>query len=161
MLTARPYCRAMRHAQTALLSLSLLAFGQAASAQDWDREPPVWPTVRYSWPEKLSFGVAVQPPLDGIWDSLLGSFTWGQGGIKAGVGIGRFGGSLMSGYAIQATVIRTSDNPNGAPPNTTFVGVEAEAMAFNISIRIGPAVRMGHDTTAGRVRLNFSVGLGF
>jgi hypothetical protein len=122
----------------------------------------VWPTVRYGWPDRLAVGLSIQPPLPGFADLLLGSATVGRGGAKVGVGIGKFGGSLMVGYAVQATLLRTNEHPRGAPRNQTFVGVEGEVMLGNLSIRAGPAVRVGGRDHSGRdVRVNISVGLGF
>jgi hypothetical protein len=145
-----------------LLLLSLLIIGRMAGAQEPAFEPPVWPTVRYGWPERLSLGVALQPPLDGVWDLLVGSLTIGQGGFKAGVGVGSFGGSLMGGHAIEVTVMRTFAKPHGAEPHASYVGLEAHVMLFNLGVRVGPAVRVSQgETGVNRLRLNVSVGLGF
>ena len=122
----------------------------------------IWPTVRYGAPEKLSAGIAVQPRLGGIWDRLVLSGTAGTGGLKAGIGLGSFGGDCMVGRAIQATVTRTTSHPRGAEPHRTFIGAEAEVMAANISIKVGPAFALGprRDGT-DRVRINVSIGFGF
>jgi hypothetical protein len=122
-----------------------------------DDQPPIWPTVRYGGPDRLAFGVAVQPNIGRVFDGLIVVGTWGTGAMKAGVGLGGFGGSLMGGSAILATVARTRGSANSAQ---TFVGMEAELMAFNVSVRAGPSVRV----TSGRgprVRLSWSVGWGF
>src|SRR5687768_12418628 len=151
-----------RGTRVVLLLLGLLIIGRTAGAQERALEPPVWPTVRYGWPERLSFGVALQPPLDGVWDLLVGSLTFGQGGLKAGLGVGSFGGSLMGGHAIEATIMRTFAEPHGAEPHAFYVGLEAHVMLFNLGVRVGPAVRISQgNTSAHRLRLNISVGFGF
>ena len=133
----------------------------AAAGEELDR-PLFWPTVRYSWPEKLSVGGALQPQLGGALDRLILSGTIGRGGYKVGVGLGAFGGNLMAGTAVSATVTRTTAHPLGAAPNQTFVGVEPQIMAANISIKGGPAFRIaGQAPSKNRLRFNVSVGYGF
>jgi hypothetical protein len=146
-----------------LLSAFLLAAVPPAFAGAGEPlEPIVWPVVRYGWPEKLSAGVAVQPPLAGGLGSLLGTFTLGMGGMKGGLGIGTFGGNCMTGASVQLTMLRTGANPLGAAPHETFLGIEAEVMFGNISFKGGPAFRVGGRAPAdGRSRVNFGIGYGF
>ena len=142
-----------------LVLLALLSPALAAAADD---EVMIWPTVRYGWPERLSAGVAVQPRLGGLWDRLVLTGTAGTGGLKAGVGLGGFGGDCMVGRAIHATVTRTTANPRGAEPHQTFLGAEAEVMAANFSIKVGPAFALGpRRAGSDRFRLNVSFGFGF
>lgn len=145
-----------------VLALSLYMPTPAAAQDGPDHaEPVVFPTVRYGAPAKLSAGIALQPPFRVLGRHLIGIATLGKGGAKAGLGLGAFGGSLMSGYAVMATITRTT-RPVGAPPNQTCVGVEGELMAFNLSVRIGPSVRVTSQAQpGGKFRLNWSVGLGF
>jgi hypothetical protein len=82
------------------------------------------------------------------------------------VGLGAFGGNLMAGTVVSATITRTTAHPLGAAPHTTFVGIEPQIMAANISIKGGPAFRVGgrapsSDRSNDRFRLNFSAGYGF
>ena len=134
----------------------------AAAADDELDRPLFWPTVRYSWPEKLSAGGAFQPRIPGFLNKLILGGTVGQGGYKVGAGYGGFGGDLMAGTAVHATVLRTTSNPLRADPHQTFVGVEAQIMAANFSLKGGPAFRLsGRAPSANRLRINFSVGLGF
>lgn len=88
--------------------------------------------------------------------------TIGRGGYKVGAGYGAFGGNLMAGTAVFATVLRTTSNPRNAEPHQTFLGVEGQIMAANFSLKGGPAFRIGGRTPSeDRFRINFSVGFGF
>jgi hypothetical protein len=137
------------------------AWPAAAAAEELDR-PFFWPTVRYSRPERLSVGGALQPKFPGALNKLILSGTVGRGGYKAGVGYGQFGGDLMAGTAIHATVLRTMWSPRHAEPGQTFIGIEGQFMAANISLKGGPAFRIGGRTASDdRLRINFSVGYGF
>jgi hypothetical protein len=146
-----------------LLALMMLsAAWSPAHAEDFDA-PLIWPTVRYGWPEKWSVGAAVQPRLRG-WplDHLIVSGTVGTGGHKVGLGYGRFGGTIMGGTAVHVTLLRTSSHPRGAEPHQTFIGVEPQIMLANWSFKGGPAVRVGGRTPSDdRIRINFSLGIGF
>jgi hypothetical protein len=134
---------------------------QAPPARE-EEEAMLWPTVRYDWPTKLSAGLLFQPPLKGALAPLLTTFTIGTGGYKAGVGVGWMGGNLAAGYALQLTATRTLGHPEGAEPHQTYLGVEGEFMVANMSIKAGPAMRIGGRTpSAHRFRLNISAGLGF
>ena len=151
----------MRRLLIAALILSVAAWPAAAADNDLDRSL-FWPTVRYGWPERLSVGGAFQPRIPGVFNRLILDGTIGRGGYKVSAGYGAFGGDLMAGTAILATVMRTSSNPRDAEPHQTFVGVEGQIMAANFSLKAGPAFRIGGRTqSADRFRINFSVGLGF
>jgi len=88
--------------KTALRAMFLLVVSVSPAFAGPD-EPIVWPVVRYGWPERLSAGLAIQPPLPGRWGLLLGTIAAGRGGMKGGVGIGTFGGNEMLGAALQLT----------------------------------------------------------
>jgi hypothetical protein len=151
----------MRNLLIAALILAGAAWPAAAADEELDR-PLVWPTVRYSWPEKWSAGVAFQPRMPGGLNKLILGGTIGQGGYKVGAGYGAFGGNLMAGTAVHVTVLRTMWNPLRAEPHQTYVGVEGQIMAANISLKGGPAFRIGGRTpSVDRFRINFSVGVGF
>ena len=152
---------AMKTFLIALLMLGSAAWPAAAADEELDR-PFFWPTVRYSRPERLSGGAAFQPQFPGALNKLILSGTIGRGGIKGGVGYGQFGGSLMAGAAVHATILRTMWNPRHAEPGQTFLGLEGQIMAANISLVGGPAFRIGGRTPSpDRFRINFSVGYGF
>ena len=146
-----------------LIATLILAGAAWPSAADETLDRPLfWPTVRYSRPEKLSVGGAFQPRIPGVLNKLILSGTIGQGGYKVGAGYGAFGGGLMAGTAVHATVLRTMSDPLHAQPHQTFVGVEGQIMAANLSFKGGPAFRIGGRTASEeRFRINFSVGLGF
>jgi hypothetical protein len=150
---------------TIILGLILLGTRPQLSAQDLppgDDEAILWPTVRYDWPTKLSAGVLFQPPFKGVLDPLLGTFTIGTGGYKAGIGVGAMGGNLAAGYAVQLTLTRTFAHPHGTDPHQTFLGVEGSFMIANIGVRAGPAFRVGGRTPSeDTFRMNVSVGVGF
>jgi hypothetical protein len=143
------------------LMIALPLAAQTRSADD--DEAPVWPTIRYDWPTKLSAGVLIQPPFKGALDPLLGSVTLGTGGFKAGVGIGYMGGSLATGHGVLLTVTRTFAHPQGADPHQTFVGVEGWLSVLpGFGLRVGPAFRVGGRTPSrDKVRVNVSFGFGF
>jgi hypothetical protein len=146
---------------TALRAILLVVVSVAPAVAGPD-EPMVWPVVRYGWPEKLSVGLAIQPPLPRRWGLLLGTIAAGRGGMKGGAGIGTFGGNEMLGAALQLTVLHTGDHPVGAPPHATYLGGEAEFMFGNISFKAGPAFRVGDvSDVSRRMRFNFGVGYGF
>lgn len=153
----------MRVLALARSTLCLVAVHMAspAMAQLSDEELPILPTVRYGSPEKLAVGFAVQRDLPWFGPNLIGSLTAGTGGAKLGVGIGKFGGSLMVGLALQATALRTYRHPTGARPGQTFVGFEGECMMFALSVKVGPAMRVAGPPGDGRFALNWSVGWGF
>lgn len=141
---------------------ALLSLAAAVPAVAGPDEPLVWPVVRHGWPDKLSAGIAVQPPLPGCWDLLIGSASVGQGGVKAGAGLGKFGGNEMTGVALQLTILRTTRNPLGAAAHQTVVGAEAQIMLGNISLKAGPALRVAGRTPApDGLRLSFGIGYGF
>jgi hypothetical protein len=137
------------------------AWPATAAGEELDR-PFFWPTVRYSRPERLSVGGAFQPKIPGALNKLILSGTVGRGGYKVGVGHGQFGGDLMVGRAVHATVLRTMWSSRHAEPGQTFIGIEGQVMAANISLKGGPAFRIGGRTPSDdRLRINFSVGYGF
>jgi hypothetical protein len=151
----------MKSLLIATLILGGAAWPAAAADDDLDR-PLFWPTVRYSWPEKLSAGAALQPRIPGVLNKLILSGTIGLGGYKVGAGYGAFGGNLMAGTAVHATVLRTTSSPLHAEPHQTFLGVEGQIMAANFSLKGGPSFRIGGQIPSeDRFRINFSVGLGF
>ncbi|HKT79656.1 MAG TPA: hypothetical protein VJP86_05520 [Vicinamibacterales bacterium] len=150
--------------QSALLVVVLAVLTTPIAADERNPDAPlIWPTVRYGGPERLSAGVTLQPQFAGILKQLVVSGLAGKGGAKAAVGIGAFGGSLMGGYALQATIVRTSDRPIGAPANQTYIGFDAALMIFNFGFRLGPAFQVSerHKPEANKFRLNWSVGFGF
>jgi hypothetical protein len=115
--------------------VSAILLGLAWPAHADSDEPPIWPSVRYGAPDRLAAGVAIQPPLPGVLGSVIGIASWGQDARRAGVGIGRFGGCLMGGYAVLATVLWTKPQAPGTTRGQTFLGVEAELMLGNFSLR--------------------------
>ena len=152
---------AMKTFLIALLMLGSAGWPAAAADEELDR-PFFWPTVRYSRPERLSVGGAFQPRIPGAFNKLILGGTIGRGGYKVGVGYGAFGGDLMGGAAVHATLLRTQWSPRHAEPDQTFVGLEGQMMAANISLKGGPAFRIGGRTpSSDRFRINFSVGYGF
>jgi len=141
-----------------ITSALLLCAPRPAAADD---EPLFWPTVRYSRTQGLAGGVAFQPR-SGLFDRLVVTATAGRGGVLAGVGVGSFGSNMMGGAAVHATWLRTTDHPRLGDPHQTYVGVEGEIMAANISFRGGPLVRVGGPPTgSSRVMVGFSIGYGF
>jgi hypothetical protein len=143
----------------AIVSAVLLFSPSSATAAE--DEPPFWPTIRHSRIQRWAAGVAIQPRSPGL-DHLVLTATAGRGGFLAGVGIGSFGDNIMGGTAVHATWLRTTGNPKNGDPRQTYVGVEAEIMAANISLRGGPLMRVGGvPRSSGRVIVGFSVGYGF
>ena len=126
-----------------------------------DERPVVWPTIRYGWPEKWSFGAAFQPRLPGVLNQLMLTGTVGTGGHKVGLGYGWFGGSIMGGTAVHVTLLRTTSQPLHAQPHQTFLGVEPQIMLANFSLKGGPAFRVGGAPSNDHFRVNFSLGVGF
>jgi len=148
----------MAHTWRLASLLLLLCAAPVWAAAD---EPLFWPTVRYSASQRLAGGIAFQPR-SGMFDRLVLTATAGRGGFLAGVGLGSFGDTIMGGAAIHATWLRTTGQPRRGDPHQTYVGVEGEIMAANISLRGGPLVRVGGPATGSRrLMLGFSVGLGF
>jgi hypothetical protein len=146
---------------TLLVFCFLLGLAASAAAQEKEYEPLLWPSVRYGAPDKLSAGVAVQPRADGTFGRLIGTASIGLGGIKGGIGLGAFGGDLMTGYAVQITALRTTRHPLGALGGRTYVGLEAEIMLCNISVKLGPAILIGGAAPRGRLRFNWGIAYGF
>ena len=127
-----------------------------------DERPVVWPTIRYGWPEKWSFGAALQPRLPGMLNRLIVTGTVGTGGHKVGLGYGWFGGTIMGGTAVHVTLLRTTSQPLGAHAHQTFIGIEPQIMLANFSLKGGPAFRIGGQTPSDdRFRINCSMGIGF
>ena len=146
----------MRSSCVAIGCLIVLCSGGRVEAQD---EPIIWPSLHVGGPQTVAVGLAIQPPFEGLLDKLLMSASVGKGGVKAGAGVGMFGGSLMSGAALQLTVLRRRPRLPLAP--ATFVGLEGQLMLGNLSIKAGPAVRLGRAGTGSRFRVNWEFGLGF
>ena len=148
-----------------LLIATLIVVGAAGPAMAADEEldrVPFFPTVRYGWPERLSVGGAYQPMIPGFLNKLILGGTIGRGGHKLSVGYGAFGGDLMAGTAVHLTLLRTTSDPKNGDPHQTFFGVEGQIMAAAISLKGGPAFRIGGPTSSNdRFRVNFSMGLGF
>ena len=141
----------------------LAGVASPARASDDPLERPIfWPTVRFGWPERLSAGGTLQPRIPGVLNKLVLGGTIGRGGYKLEAGYGAFGGNVMAGTALVATMLRTTSNPRHADPDQTYVGIEGHFMVGNVGFRAGPAFRVGgRRPSTDRVRLNFSVGLGF
>ena len=148
-----------------LLMATLIVVGATAPAMAADEEIdriPFFPTVRYGWPERLSVGGAYQPMIPGFLNKLILAGTIGRGGHKLSLGYGAFGGDLMVGKAVHLTLLRTTSDPKNGDPHQTFLGVEGEIMAAAVSLKGGPAFRIGGRTpSADRFRINFSAGFGF
>ncbi len=139
---------------------SALLLTCAVPAHAAGEEPLFWPTVRYDRTQRLAGGVAFQPRT-GIFDRLVLTTTAGKGGVQAGVGVGSFGNNIMGGAGVHATWLRTTGDARRGEPHQTYVGVEGELMAANISLRGGPLFRVGGTPGANRLMIGFSVGYGF
>ena len=143
-----------------LMAAAVLAIC-APSVEAADDEPLVWPTIRYSRIQRLAAGVAFQPRSPML-DRLVMTATAGRGGYMAAVGIGSFGDDIMGGTAIHATWLRTSGRPRQGDPHQTYLGVEGEFMAANLSFRGGPMLRVGGSSPrSNRLLVGFSIGYGF
>jgi hypothetical protein len=143
-----------------LIAAGLLLISAPPARAEGD-EPLVWPTVRFSRTQGLAAGVAFQPR-SGLLDRLVLTATAGHGGTLAGIGVGSFGHNMMAGAATHATWLRTMGHPRRGDANRTYVGVEGEIMAANISFRAGPLVRLGGPSAGSdRLLIGFSVGYGF
>jgi hypothetical protein len=98
----------------------------------------------YGVPLKWSAVLAASLPGGGNERTAFVAAEPGIGGWRASVGYLRMRSDLGSGYVARGTLLRTSNKPLRAAPQSTFAGAEFQFMPlFVIGARVGGFVRIG------------------
>ena len=144
---------ARRHVRRALAlagALLVLLPASAAAQRQVHRMFGIHYGVPLRWSAAIAAGVALSPE-GGEGPAGFLAVEPGLAGWRVSAGYIRLTGSLGSGYALRASVLRTGRHPWRAASRTTFVGVEGQLMPiFMLGLRAGGFYAL--NTTAGERR---------